>query len=1200
MNLSGVLNLFEDLPAYNTLQNRLADEIEVAPLKLPLSARAPLLAKLFASNQRTILLITSRVDSAPVWQQALEAWLPDGRHPHRFLEPTPLPYERGPWSRLSRNGRLTVFAKLLESQHPLLPQNSGPLLVVTSARALLQKTVPRRRFAAATRLLRIGQILDLDKLINDWLVAGYSHNIVVESEGQFSRRGGILDIFPVGALNPIRIELFGDEIETLRAFDPATQRSGDSVSTQYDHLVIPPARELMPGDAIKLGTLLAKEVSNKEDNLPSWHDDLVEIESGEATPNLEYYLPMVYSQPGSIIDYLPDNALVIIDDLVELEAASYELYNHAKQVAGEQVDYPPGFPHPLFKWDELIAKISTRQSLVMGQGQAIQTSVTPAPNLALSFQSGPRFGGQMRPFLMQLREAANRRESTVIVSRQAQRLVELWREDMGDNLLIAADQLSETDDAANGFKKGQISFIQGTLTEGFIIERILEEDANYQSNSPQVLLHLLTDAEIFGWSRPAPRRRSRPRSVAPETYFADIAPSDYVVHTEFGIGQFVGLVVRMIGGAEREYLQISFANSDLLYVPVHHADRLSKWIGPDDRSPTLQRLGEKSWRNTKVKAQQSVDELADELLDLYAVRETIAGHAFEVDSQWQAELEASFPYRETEDQLQAISEVKNDMERAYPMDRLICGDVGYGKTEVALRAAFKAVMDGKQVAVLVPTTVLAQQHYNTFRQRLKPFPVILEMLSRFRTTTRQTEIIHKLRDGAIDIVIGTHRLLSADVSFKDLGLLIIDEEQRFGVAHKETLKRLRTEVDVLTLTATPIPRTLYLSLSGARDISQIDTAPMDRLPIQTYSGEFDEILVRRAILREIDRGGQVFYVHNRVQTIGNALLKLSHLIPEAVIAVGHGQMSERELEEVMVRFVNGEVDVLLTTTIIESGLDIPNANSIIVDRADRFGLSQLYQLRGRVGRGGRRAYAYFLHPAWDKLTNDAKVRLEVIEAQTELGAGYTIAMRDLEIRGAGDLLGSRQSGHIASVGFALYTRMLAQAVRQRKAMRKGEIIKSELSEDVLIDIPLAAYIPIDYVSDSSLRLRLYRRMAILETLAEIDEMAVELADRFGAIPDPIDNLLYQLRIKTMAKEATIESITSEAGQIQIRLNGEESHNLFQLQRWLGSDVRVSRRGIWLGRDMSTREWQVLLVQTLEKLQETRRDRLSAVSISSSG
>jgi transcription-repair coupling factor (superfamily II helicase) len=496
-------------------------------------------------------------------------------------------------------------------------------------------------------------------------------------------------------------------------------------------------------------------------------------------------------------------------------------------------------------------------------------------------------------------------------------------------------------------------------------------------------------------------------------------------------------------------------------------------------------------------------------------------------------------------------------------------------------------MDGKQVAMLVPTTVLAQQHYNTFRQRLNPFPVEVEMLSRFRTQSRQDLIVKRLREGKQDIVIGTHRLFSDDVSFKDLGLLIIDEEQRFGVAHKEKLKQLRTEVDVITLTATPIPRTLYMSLTGVRDISLIDTAPADRLPVQTYVGEGDDTLLRRAILRELDRGGQMFYVHNRVQTIGNAYLKLSHLVPEANIAIAHGQMSERELEKVMIRFVNGEVDVLLTTTIIESGLDIPNANTLIVERADRFGLAQLYQLRGRVGRGIRRAYAYFLHQPWHRLSADAKARLEVIAAQTELGAGYTIAMRDLEIRGAGDLLGSRQSGHIASVGFDLYTRLLALAVKQRRKARRGEKVTVEALEVVLIDLPLAAYVPTDYVPDSSLRLRLYRRMAVLDSLEEVDEMAVELADRFGPIPDPVDNLLYQLRVKILARKANVAGVATEAGQIQIRFPDGDGQIRSAIQEDLGPGVRVSRKGIWLGRDMSTREWQVALVQVLDKLQLNR-------------
>jgi transcription-repair coupling factor (superfamily II helicase) len=517
------------------------------------------------------------------------------------------------------------------------------------------------------------------------------------------------------------------------------------------------------------------------------------------------------------------------------------------------------------------------------------------------------------------------------------------------------------------------------------------------------------------------------------------------------------------------------------------------------------------------------------------------------------------------------------------MDRLICGDVGYGKTEVALRAAFKAVMDGKQVAMLVPTTILAQQHYNTFRERLAPFPVVVEMLSRFRTVTRQRQIVQKLREGQIDIIIGTHRLLSDDVSFKDLGLVIIDEEQRFGVADKEKLKQWRTEVDVLTLTATPIPRTLHMALSGVRDISIIDTAPAERLPVETYVGEADDTRIRTAILRELDRGGQVFVVHNRVQSIHIVRKRLEKLAPEARVVVAHGQMSERQLEKIMVDFAEGKIDILLSTTIIESGLDFPNANTLIVDRAEQFGLSQLYQLRGRVGRATRRAYAYFFHAPWRSLSPDAQARLETIAEHTQLGSGYYIAVRDMEIRGAGDFLGGEQSGHIASVGFDMYIRLLTKAVKRRKAELRGETPPQELPDNVLIDLPLATYIPTDYAPDTQLRLRLYRRMATLDTLADIDEMAAELADRFGPIPDPVHNLLYQLRIKALAQAAGVNGVVTEAGQIRLRIPELGGMDRYHLQRYLGEAVRVSKSAIWLKKERGTHEWQIELVQVLEKL-----------------
>ncbi|MGC9335240.1 MAG: transcription-repair coupling factor, partial [Anaerolineae bacterium] len=693
-----------------------------------------------------------------------------------------------------------------------------------------------------------------------------------------------------------------------------------------------------------------------------------------------------------------------------------------------------------------------------------------------------------------------------------------------------------------------------------------------------------------------PRRAHRPRPVAPEAFFADVEPGTYVVHVEHGIGLFQGLVKMGFNGSEREYLLVEYAAGDKLFVPVYQADRLSRYVGVSDHEPRVNRLGTAEWEQVKAKTQREVEEIADDLLALYAAREIVEGHAFSTDTLWQAELEASFPYVETEAQARALEEIKTDMEQPRPMDRLICGDVGYGKTEVALRAAFKAVIDGKQVAILVPTTVLAQQHYQTFTERLSSFPVSVEMLSRFLTRKKQEQVVERISQGGVDIVIGTHRLLSNDITFKDLGLLIIDEEQRFGVAHKERLKQMRQEVDVLTLTATPIPRTLHMSLTGARDMSTIDTPPEERLPVRTHVGEYDETLIRQAILRELDRGGQAYFVHNRVMGIYQMAQRLRKLVPEARLAVAHGQMAERELEQVMLEFAAGNVDVLVCTSIIESGLDIPNANTLIINRADRFGLAQLYQLRGRVGRGARRAYAYLLHPPAQTLNETAHQRLETISEATELGAGFRIAMRDLEIRGAGELLGTRQHGHIAAVGFDLYTRLLARAVQDARTRRlnggqehsgarqieEDIAYLQPLDQAVQINLPLAAYLPEDYIPDSTLRLQIYRRLAGLTSQEEIDGMEVEIKDRFGPPPEEAKNLFYQLRLKLLALAAGAKAIVTEEGQAVIRADSLEALDRSGLQRRLGDRARVARRAVWLPLDQDER-WRTALVAALQAI-----------------
>ena len=645
-------------------------------------------------------------------------------------------------------------------------------------------------------------------------------------------------------------------------------------------------------------------------------------------------------------------------------------------------------------------------------------------------------------------------------------------------------------------------------------------------------LNLITDAELFGFvkeTRPTKRMPARSSLFLPQ-----LRPGDYVVHVQHGIGKFSGLTKMSADGGEQEYLVLEYAAGDKLYVPTDQIERVSQYIGASDQAPTLSRLGTQEWQRTKRRVEESVADIAQELLDLYAAREVTQGFAFSPDTLWQQELEASFPYMETPDQIEAIRAVKEDMEKSKPMDRLICGDVGYGKTEVALRAAFKAVMDGKQVAILTPTTVLAQQHFTTFSERLQAFPLKVEVLSRFCSPQKEREILEGLSNGTIDICIGTHRLLQKDVVAKDLGLVIIDEEQQFGVVQKERLKQMRREVGSIALSATPIPRTLHMSLTGIRDMSTMETPPEERLSIKTYVGAYDDTLVRQAILRELERNGQVFFLHNRVQSIALAASKLQALVPQARMVIAHGQMLEEELEKVMTEFIAGEHDVLVTTTIIQLGLDMPNVNTLIVNQADKFGLAQLYQLRGRVGRGINQAYAYFLFDKGKQLTPHARKRLRTILEATELGAGFGIAMKDLEIRGAGNLLGVKQSGHIAEVGFDLYCQLLADAVEELKAKQLGETRKNEARFTPSISLPLTVYIPEDYVPNLNTRLSLYRRLAKIELTEEIESIARELRDRFGAPPQPVENLLYAVKAKVLATKAEVSSISTDEGQIVIK------------------------------------------------------------------
>jgi len=1143
------------------IENALQEQVDLIrdgktlpSLGLRRAARLPGVAALQSALQRPILLLTDRADRVLTLSDELTLWAPEITR-LTFPEPTPLFYENAAWGDATRRDRLNALTVLASYHIPGAPKPVSPPLLIAPIRAIMTRTLPRRDYLKAAHTLSQGQIVQPGELIRSWVALGYEHVNTVIAAGQFARRGGILDLWPPAERQPVRIEFFGDEIDTLRRFDPATQRtikggaSAINAASPPEKILVTPAREyLLPSDA--------RQAVPGESSTSTQSTELQEFS--------EFDIPRLHATPASLLDYLPRQAIVFIDDLQALQDMVLEIEEQAVNLRRDFIQdgtLPEDFPLPYLTWSEIQDSLASHQVLELGPSALIddgQDGSSRTAPLAGYFTAEPRFGGQLKAVMEYMLGRYNAGEELVIVSRQTPRLTALWKE----NNVLPQEQSPDP------------AFIEGSLGEGW----------TFQPSEVRPI-HLLTDGEIFGWRRPEPRRRYRPVAEAPEAAYSDLQVDDWVVHVDHGIGRFLGLVRRTVEGVEREYLAVEYADEAQLYVPVHQVDRLTRYVGPEGRSPSPSRLGGSEWRTAKSQVKEAVKEVAEDLLNLYATRSVVKGHAFEVDTAWQQELEASFPYIETEDQVRVLEEVKQDMESSRPMDRLICGDVGYGKTEVALRAAFKAVMDGKQVALLVPTTVLAQQHYNTFMQRLSPFPVEVEMLSRFRTPQQQREIIKNLGQGGIDIVIGTHRLLSTDVQFKDLGLLIIDEEQRFGVTHKETLKKLRTEMDVLTLTATPIPRTLYMALSGVRDISTINTPPEERLPIVTHVGPYSKRLVRQAILRELERGGQVFFVHNRVQTINAMRTHLEQLVPEARITVAHGQMAENELSQRMEQFSQGQIDVLLSTSIIESGLDIPSANTLIVDRADTFGLAQLYQLRGRVGRGAQRAYAYFFRHNRIAPTLEGRQRLETIAENTQLGAGFSIAMRDLEIRGTGDILGTRQHGHIAAVGFHLYTRLLAEAVRRLR--QKGELPATSLLTDkdsqlpiANVELPLPISIPADYVPDKTIRLGLYRRMANLRSLDEVRALSEEFNDRFGDPPETVRNLFLQLKVKILAEKADLASISAEGGQFILRFpDGSVPEDLPNP----GPAVRIGKTALWMPYN-DQEDWSERLLDVLNRLQ----------------
>ena len=990
-----------------------------------------------------------------------------------------LPFERVSPALETMGRRLRVMWRLREGGE------TAPAVVVAPVRALVQRLGPHVE-AIEPVCLRAGDSLDRDELVERLVLMGYRREYQVEGRGEVAVRGSIVDVFPATAEHPVRIDQWGDEVERLSQFAVTDQRSTHVI----DDVTIFPCRELLPTEEVRerARALLATAPWGRE----QWE----RLAEGQIFDGMESWLPWLTADDHLLPDLLPAGARVLLVEPRRMRDRAQDLLDEesslAQVLAGTWGAEDTKFPQLSLPFDRLLARTRVATTSVLAAPESPDT-----PQLSAS--AFDPVVGDVEALAERIRQLVRKQHRVVLAAEgegSARRLADVLAGE-GIDVMVGAP-----------IQPGVVTVLVAPLERGVVIS--------------SAHLALVAEGDLTGRRRVHRTARGARKSV---DYYDDLKPGDFVVHQVHGVGRYEGMVARAIGGVERDYLLIAYRSADKLYVPTDQVGTVRRYTGGD--SPSLSRMGGTDWSKTRAKVQSAVREIAAELVILYRKRLATPGFAFSPDTPWQRELEDAFPYEETPDQLKAIEEVKTDMEATLPMDRLICGDVGFGKTEIALRATFKAVQDGKQVAILGPTTLLANQHGQTFRERFAGYPVRVEVLSRFLTTAEQNAVVKGLKRGEVDVVVGTHRLLSQDIEFKNLGLLVIDEEQRFGVTHKEKIKHLRAHVDVLTLTATPIPRTLELSLTGIRDLSLVQTPPEARQPILTYVGEYDERAVSEAIRRELLREGQVFYVHNRVQDIEHVAEQVRHLVPEARIASAHGQMDEGQLERVVLDFADREYDVLVCTTIIESGLDMPTVNTMVVDRADLLGLAQLYQLRGRVGRRGQRAYAYLLHPADRALSEEAYERLKAIGEFTDLGSGFKLAMRDLEIRGASNLLGGAQTGHIAAVGFDLYCELVTEAVGELK----GE--KSVEPFEVVLDLPLDAHLPRSYISRDDVRMEAYRRLAAVEAPTDVEDVRTEWLDRYGLIPPPAEALLGVARLRAECVRARVTSISVQKGIARI-------------------------------------------------------------------
>ncbi|MEN2766719.1 transcription-repair coupling factor [Ornithinibacillus xuwenensis] len=1100
------------------------------------SARSMLVSAVEASTSQPILLITYQLVQAQQLYDDLTVLL-DEDHVHLYPVNELIASEVAISSPELRSQRIEALTKWST-------MNSGILIAPVAA---LKRILPPKGYWSKYQLIFAeGEEITIDTYLKSLVDMGYEHASMVTSPGEFSRRGGIIDIYPVTEAHPVRIELFDDEVDSIRYFDADTQRSLD----RLEHISVGPATELLLSDediltgaerleeafATTLGKL--KSDSAKETLMETIEPEISRLKNLERYQEMQKYIGFFYNDPASLLDYLPSNGIIILDEMSRIQETATNLDHEEAEWYSSLLEASKMVANSSFSfdWHTIWGNMHARR-IYMSVFLRHIPNTNPQNIINLSSRAMQEFHGQMHLFKNELQRWKKGDFSVVIMAPSEDRAEKVHA--------ILSDYDIEATVTNNLKLPVDIpTIVVGNLSAGIEL--------------PMHKLALITENELFKKRSKRTRKKQNISNAERIQNYQELKVGDYVVHANHGIGRYLGIETLEVSDKHKDYMLIKYSGDDKLFVPIDQIDLVQKYVGSEGKEPKLYKLGGSEWTKVKRKVQSSVEDIADDLIKLYAERESRKGFAFSTDGELQREFDASFPYQETEDQLRCIEEIKQDMEKERPMDRLLCGDVGYGKTEVAIRAAFKAVADGKQVAILVPTTILAQQHYETIRERFQDYPINIGLLSRFRTPKQQKETTDGLKRGLVDVVIGTHRLLSKDIHYHDLGLLIVDEEQRFGVKHKEKIKQMKSNIDVLTLTATPIPRTLHMSMLGVRDLSVIETPPENRFPIQTYVLEYNPVLIREAIEREMARGGQVFFLYNRVENIDKMARDIGMLVPDARVAIAHGQMNETELENVMFGFLEGEFDVLVSTTIIETGVDIPNVNTLIVYDADRMGLSQLYQLRGRVGRSNRVAYAYFTYKKDKVLTEVAEKRLQAIKEFTELGSGFKIAMRDLSIRGAGNLLGAQQHGFIDSVGFDMYNQMLKDAIEAKK---QGKDIEEVKPFDPELILSIDAYIPETYIADEKQKIDMYKQFQTITSSSDVMELKDELLDRFGDFPTEVENLFIVSELRWLSKRERVESISEKNNKIEWLLSEDRSQlvdgaKIFELANEFGREIML--------------------------------------------